>query len=407
MIPDLGVSRVLFLQGPAGPFMRRLAAELRAEGIEVTKVNFHAGDQLFYSGPDALAYRGTRAEWPAFVRELMRTRGIDGLFVFGDSRPLHVAAIREGRALGVRVYALEEGYLRPNWFTLEEHGVNGNSHMSRDPEFYRALDLPEVEPPAEVGQRWQLLSWYSTLNALAYTLLNAGFPNYEHHRNLNAWYHTFVHVRSVIRKEVFLSRERHLTDLFAGELSGRFYLVPLQVHCDYQLLHSPYDDMLDFVREVAAEFREHAAPDHAIVFKHHPMDRAYREYGEFFEALAREHDLEGRLYYVHDLHLPTLLRAARGTITINSTVGIQSMEYGTPVLNLGTAVYDMPGLTFGGALPEFLREPGSVDDDLYQAFVRYLLHVNQVNGSFYKCLPQYDGPTGSRWFPTGPRKLEG
>ena len=406
MIPDLGVSRVLLLQGPAGPFMKRFAQELRGSGMEVTKVNFHAGDQFFYSGPDALAFYGDQSEWPAFVRELMRARSIDGLVVFGDCRPLHKAAIEEARKLDVRVFALEEGYLRPNWITLEEHGVNGNSRMSRDPDFYRSLELPEVERPQEVGQRWQLMSWFSTLNALAFTLMNQSFSRYEHHRSLNSWYHAFVHVRSVVRKEIFLARESHLVEHFTGELRNRFFLVPLQVHCDFQLLHSPYDDMLDFVREVAATFAREARPDQAIVFKHHPMDRAYREYRTFFEDLARQHGLEGRLYYIHDLHLPTLLDAALGTITINSTVGLQSMEHATPVIALGTAVYDMPGLTFQGTLPEFLSDPGVVDEQLYDALVRYLLNVNQINGSFYKVLPSRDNPTGSRWFPMGPREFE-
>src|SRR5207253_3330067 len=38
--------RVLLLQGPVGPFFRRLAARLRAAGAEVHKVNFNGGDGL-------------------------------------------------------------------------------------------------------------------------------------------------------------------------------------------------------------------------------------------------------------------------------------------------------------------------------------------------------------------------
>lgn len=405
-MPDLGVGRALLLQGPAGPFMKRFGQTLLEAGIRPTKVNFHAGDVFFYSGPDAVAFRGTIHDWPEYVRELMVARKIDGLFVFGDCRPLHLAAIREARELGVRVFALEEGYLRPNWITLEEHGVNGSSKMPRDPDFYRALDLPPVDPPVEVGERWQQMAWYSTLSALAFTHLNQGFPGYVHHRKLNAWFHTFIHVRSVVRKWVYAAREKHLMPHITGALKGRYWFVPLQVHCDFQLRHSPYeDDMLEFVREVAGTFAAYADPDDSIVFKHHPMDRAYIEYDDFFADLAREHGIEDRLYYVHDLHLPTLLESARGTITINSSVGLQSMSHGTPVIALGTAVWDMQGMAFQGTLPEFLEGPGEVDMGLHESFVRYLLHVNQLNGSFYKRL--YDGnPIGVRWFPTGPREWE-
>lgn len=402
--PDLGVSHALLLQGPAGPFMRRFASELEAEGIAVTKVNFHAGDVFFFRGPDAIAFRGTFEEWPEFVEALIEERGVDGVFAFGDCRPLHRVAFEVARRRGARVWALEEGYLRPDWFTLEEHGVNGNSQMPRDPAFYRALDLPEPPEPVDVGPRFHLTSWYSTLNALAFTHLNGGFPHYEHHRNLNAWYHTFVWCRNVVRKRRYAWQERGMIERFAGPLSGRYFLVPLQVHCDFQILHSPYEDVLEFVEEVLETFAAKASPDDHIVFKHHPMDRAYREYGALFVELARRHGLEGRLHYCHDLHLPTLLKHAKGTLTINSTVGLSSMHHGTPVKCTGTAVYDMPGLTHQGTVEAFLHAPGQVDADLYHRFRRYLLHVNQVNGSFYKRPPGARRFTGARWFPGLPAR---
>jgi capsule polysaccharide modification protein KpsS len=270
--------------------------------------------------------------------------------------------------------------------------------MPRDPEFYRSLDLPEPEPPIPVGNSFGLGAWYSTLNALAFTHLNHGFPHYVHHRNLNAWFQTFAWVRSYVRKKVFEIRERGWIDRFAGELAGRYFFVPLQVHCDFQLVHSPYDDVTDFVKEVLDVFAEHAAPEHAIVFKHHPMDRPYRDYTRWFRQLEKSYGLEGRLFYVHDLHLPTLLKHARGTITINSTVGLSSIHHRTPVKVMGTAVYDMPGLTFQGSLAEFLKSPGAPDMDLYERFRRYLLHTNQANGNIFKRLPGYTRGTGVRWF---------
>lgn len=399
MLPDLGVTHVLLLQGPAGPFMWRFGQELRDHGIHVTKVSFHAGDDLFYPDPDAVSFREPFGRWPRFVDELMEARGIDGVALFGDCRPLHRMAVEIAERRGAKVWVFEEGYLRPDWITLEEHGVNGNSRMPRDPAFYRGLDLPPPPDATEVGERFHLNAWYSTLNALAFTHLNGGYPHYAHHRILNAWYHTFVHVRSAARKEYFARAEADLLPVFEGERSGRYFLVPLQVHCDFQLRHSPYVHVLEFVQEVLTEFRLHAEPGDAIVFKHHPMDRAYQEYGRLFRRLAVEHGLEGRLYYCHDLHLPTLLKHAKGTITINSTVGISSIHHGTPVICLGDAIYDMPGMTHEGSLRQFLREREAPDRELYRAFRRYLLHANQCNGSFYKPLEGVDSPTGIRWWP--------
>jgi len=128
------------------------------------------------------------------------------------------------------------------------------------------------------------------------------------------------------------------------------------------------------------------------------MDRAYKEYSALLRRLGERYGVSERLRYVHDLHLPTLLRRAVGAVMINSTVGLQSISYGTPVKVLGDAVYDMPGLTHQGTLDEFWRAPGSVDDELYRGFRNYLLHTNQANGSFTRPLAGVPTPTGIRWF---------
>ena len=73
--PDtLRDKRVLLLQGPVGPFFRRLATLLRAAGAEVHKVNFNGGDCLFYP-TDALTWRGHPAEWPQFLARLLEQIG--------------------------------------------------------------------------------------------------------------------------------------------------------------------------------------------------------------------------------------------------------------------------------------------------------------------------------------------
>ena len=131
MLRDVQATHALLLQGPVGPFFTRLARELVREGVGVTKVNFNAGDALFYRGPGAVAFRRPAEEWPAFARALIEQRGIDAVFLFGDCRPMHVQAVAIARELGIPVWVFEEGYLRPHFITLEEHGVNGYSRMPR------------------------------------------------------------------------------------------------------------------------------------------------------------------------------------------------------------------------------------------------------------------------------------
>jgi capsular polysaccharide export protein len=116
--------RVLLLQGPVGPFFARLARDLRAVDAEVFKVNFNAGDWFFYRR-DALNYRGKMDAWPAWFEAQLRRLDIDVVFLFGDCRPVHQAAHRVATALGVEVGVFEEGYVRPDYITLERSGVNG------------------------------------------------------------------------------------------------------------------------------------------------------------------------------------------------------------------------------------------------------------------------------------------
>jgi capsule polysaccharide modification protein KpsS len=120
------------------------------------------------------------------------------------------------------------------------------------------------------------------------------------------------------------------------------------------------------------------------------MDRPYSDYSVDIEALRLEHCLGERLIYTDVINLPAALRNARGTVVINSTVGLSSLTHGTPVKCLGHAVYDMPGLTHQGTLADFFRNPTAVDRALYKRFRHWLLAQNQLNGSVWSRL--HDDP---------------
>ena len=100
--------------------------------------------------------------------------------------------------------------------------------------------------------------------------------------------------------------------------------------------------------------------------------------------LGRRYGCADRLIYVHDLHLPTLLKHARGVVTMNSTVGTSALFHRAPVKVMGRAIYDIPGLTTQAPLDQFFQSPDQVDHELYEQFMRWLRANNQVNGSFYK-----------------------
>lgn len=390
--------RVLLLQGPMGPFFDKLARTLRAHDQSVWKVNFNGGDDRFHNGPGVIRFQGTADTWPSRVRALMLELQVDAIVLFGQTRPLHVAAIAEARALGVAVFVFEEGYVRPDFVTLEMGGVNAESSLPRDPAFYRTLNLEPMPKPRPTQQKFGEVAWMAIEYAMAMWHERKHYPHYEHHRCLHPVREGLRWVRGATRKWVSRWIERDvMTELEALERHKGYFLVPLQVHNDSQILcHSPYASVGDVIEEVLASFAEHAPEDQWLVFKHHPLDKPYTDYRRQIARRARELGVADRVRYIHDQHLPTLLRHARGVVTVNSTTGLQAMFHGTPVLTLGECLYAIEGLVHPGPLATFWREPGGVDRPLFERFRSYLIRETQLNASFYAEAPGLPSITETR-----------
>ncbi len=396
---DLRFKHALLLQGPVGPFFRRFADELCGRGIKVSKVNFNAGDALFYRpgrDRDVITYKGRLEDWAETFRTLVTERGIDAIFLFGDCRPIHRPAVQLAHDLGIKVWVFEEGYLRPDYVTLERDGVNGNSRLPKDPEFYRraTAGLPAAPEPLPLGNTFYHHMLWTILHSIALTFCFWLYPRYRHHRNANTFVQAFSWSRGALRKVRYRVRERGILERLVRDHDGRYVVVPLQVHCDSQLSHSKYASMEAFIEEVVRTFVANAPADQLLVVKHHPHDTPYRDYTRYLRDLGRRFGCADRLVYVHDLHLPTLLKHARAVVTMNSTVGTSALHHRAPVKVMGRAIYDIPGLTCQRPLADFFVEPGQVDGELYERFNRWLRATNQVNGSFYKRVASLGSASG-------------
>jgi capsular polysaccharide export protein len=381
---------VLLLQGPIGPYFRRLARDLRHAGASrVLKVNFCGGDQLFY--PGGIPYTGPQGEVPAFVEDLVRAGSLDAVALFGDCRPVHAGIAAACARAGVRLYVFEEGYFRPSWVTCEEGGVNGHSVIPASADFFRSLSTqpPEVERPPRRLTYYAMAGW-AMLYYLASLLLRPRYRRYVHHRDTGVLRESARWVRGMARKYLYVWRERGLQHRLTTQHHKGLFLVPLQVHNDAQILtHSNYAVVPQFIEEVLVSFARHAPAGRILVFKHHPMDRAYRDYGELIASLAAAHGVTDRVHYVHDLHLPTLLDSACGAVVVNSTVGLAAVHQGVPAKVMGRAFYDFEGLTFQGSLEAFwhAHADAAPDPTLYLAFRRWVIAQTQINDNFYAAIP--------------------
>jgi capsular polysaccharide export protein len=374
------------LQGPNGPFFSRVARRLRLSGSEIHKVNFNAGDDLYFSGPNVRRFTEAEAKWPDYLSSLIRELKPEGIVLFGDCRPLHRVAIALAEAEGVEVYVFEEGYVRPDYVTLEYGGVNGHSRMPTDPEFYRAWPVVKAPEPEPIRYAFSSAVFHTCCYALWTTLFSSRYPEYRHHRDLRVAQQAGAWFRGTIRRVFNGVRDRALNRRLQSGTMPPYFFVPLQVHLDSQLQHSGYQDITEFIGEVVLSFAQHAPADATLLLKHHPFDRAYRDYTELLAGLREKYALGERLVYADVISIPHTLRGALGTVTINSTVGLSSVHHGTPVICLGRAIYNIQGLTYAGSLDDFWRSPGAVDGALYAKFVSWLKANVLINGCVWQDL---------------------
>ena len=392
----------LLLQGPIGPFFSRFANDLTSGGFNVTKVNFNGGDRLFYRGKstlgtDTLDYAGTPEEWEAWIERVLVNCAIGRVYLFGDCRSYHKVARAVAKRLNIRVFVFEEGYIRPNFITLEEDGVNGHSDMMSH--LSKELPLPGTLPEElqQPGYIFQITAIYSMLYYMASAAQHKRFVHYRHHRPFGCLAEGGRWIRSGMRKLKYARSGKSVVKDILSQYDGNYFFCPLQVHCDMQVtVHSNFNSIEHFIGDVLASFCEHADSNKAIVFKHHPMDRGYKDYTDLFDSLVAKLGLQGRVFYVHDACLPTLLKHAQGTVLINSTVGLSSLFHGTPVKTLGKAIYDVPGLTVQKPLDEFWSCARKVNGKLFRRFRSFLIHKNQLNGNLYRRVSS-KGATGILW----------
>ena len=209
------------------------------------------------------------------------------------------------------------------------------------------------------------------------------FPHYESHRPNNGYREYAGLARRLLLERQYRTEAERVTErLLAKKLP--YYLFPLQLNSDSQIqVHSPFDGIRQAIDHVLASFAAHAPTGALLVIKNHPLDTGLIEYRQYAKKAAKTLGMADRLEFIDAGHLPTLLDHARGVVVVNSTVGLSALHHRRPLKALGTAIYDMEGMTWQGGLDTFWREAEGPDMDLYQAFLDYLVHHTQINGDFY------------------------
>lgn len=380
----------LFLQGPHGPFFRKLARVLTVRGAKVLRVAFNGSDEAEWrrAGP-LLRFNEPVAGFYDWLHQRIEAHGVTDIVLYGDTRPIHAEAIQLARRLGLTTHCLEEGYVRPSWVTYEREGNNGNSLLMSIslPRMAKALGQggrqPEQEAPATWGDARQHL-WHSALYHARCLLPTRRYGRFRGHRDAPllqecCWYW----LRAVKMPGIWAIRSLQQWMLLRS--SRTFHLVLLQLSFDSSMqVHSDYPSTSEFVEQVIDAFAEGAEPDEYLVLKAHPFEDGREQLGKVIRDLARDLGVGNRVIFIDGgKRLANLLDGARSAITVNSTAAQQALWRGLPVAALGRAIYKKPGLVAEQSLADFLRHPRRPDLRSYWLFRQFMMETSQVPGSFY------------------------
>ena len=376
---------ILLLQGPPSFFARDLAEHLQNRGLSVLRVNFCIGDWFYGRKGASLNYRGSLKNWPDALRKIITEHKITDILYFADRLPYHVAAQRVAKEFGINAISYEFGYLRPDWLIVEKGGQSSYS--------YFPSDLAEIQKRAKglPAPNTKLLYPFpfarQATNEVFYNLSNYflwfTYPKYQADKYYNPLIEYLCYIPRLIKGSLGASTAETLVETLV-EGDDPFFVIPLQMQNDYQIRkNSPYDGLHEFIEEILISFKAHGQENARLVFKVHPLDNGMENWPKVLKKLGAKYNLSDRIDYLDGGNLFALLKAAKGSVIINSTTGVSALQLGCPVITLGIAVYDIKGITYQGNLDAFWKRPGKVNRTNVSALLRLFAHSIHVKGNFF------------------------
>lgn len=375
----------LFLQGSSSPLFALLAERLEQQGHQCLRINLNVGDWIFWRRQNGFHYRRRLTHWRPFVKAFLRHHKVTNLILLGEERPYHKIAVEEAKAVGVSVHVVDLGYLRPDWVIFERDGTASNSRFPRRAEdvLAQGLALPEPDWTRRYTQGFWSDAGYDILYNVSTVLLWWLYPFYVRH----TVYHPFLEYMGWIGRLAGEKKRHKLAAETIRSLLGsgsRYFVYPLQLQTDYQLrVHSPFNGQEEAIDLVLASFARFAPKDARLVIKLHPMDAGLINWTHYIRHQCNHAELHVRIDIIDGGNLDQLFGACDGVVTVNSTAALPAIRLGRPVKVLGSAVYDIEGLTHQAPLDTFWTRPVSPRQDVADAFFRLMAHGYHVRGNLY------------------------
>lgn len=392
--------KILFIQTDWEMGMARVARDLIASGHEVTKVALNFSDYFYkIKRVPSIPFKEPISAFREWLVTLFDEQEIDTIFVYNSTRPYNEIACQLAQEKGIGIVQMEQGLLRP-------------LHVSA----YFGSEIP-IKPIQRLWEehrgknRWpapgnsmpdkRISTVYKTflmiVSFLTALLFASKFPHYRDQRTMSFTRHFGPFLWSAWRLLLRSGEPFLLGPKISGSWSGRFFLVPLQLDHDAQIVfRSPFNNVGEMLDQVADSFAEHADEDDFLILKIHPLDRGYHTYKGKVEEIKKKVGKD-RVILVDRICLDLLLQHAKGVVTINSTVGLTALRHLKPVKVLGEAIYDLEDLTYRSSLDEFWSGGKLPGQSSVKEFINLLESTIQGRGTLSKRCYKNAGEAGILW----------
>jgi capsular polysaccharide export protein len=276
-----------------------------------------------------------------YLYYLYTSNPIQLVIVWNGSLSIVACASILAKKLGIKTLHMENGLL-PGTITFDPEGVNYASELTnKTAEFYLGQDID-----------------IDKMKQLSDTLWVTRAPR--------------------ISKKSFTNDK--------PDLPAKYVFLPYQVHTDSQvIIHSDIHSMeslTELVLNAVEAYRKSTGEDLYLVTKEHPSDIGRINYSSFYKRYQNYH-----AKFLSYGNTEYLIENSKAIITLNSSVGLEAIFFRKPVITLGRAFYNIPGLVIHVdnpmELPQLLEKAFNfkVNEELISKFFYYLR---------YKYLVEFD-----------------
>jgi len=248
-------------------------------------------------------------------------KGYSKVLIWGGGKFRQRIAVQIATVCNIQIYYFENGLL-PKTKVLDKKGINYNNSVPRERSFYECYK-GGLELPKELTPRVS-----------------------KHVKKFNS------------QKEA---------------LPKKYIFVPFQVDYDTQIItNSPWVKNMRELFHVIQEIAENS--DYHFVLKEHPSSSI--NYPDLYKKVERIHNVS-----FHNSYLTQeLIENSSAVITVNSTVGVESLLFHKKVIVLGNAFYGIDGISLSvksvNSLIEVISNLDSLEfnTQLVDNFLQYLYY---------------------------------